>query len=72
MPRWTKLPARSWAIPAGAVRWTKTATNLTLRELAVKLMDPAVAYEIVTNMTEDRKEAVSAFIERRKPKFTGE
>ena len=58
--------------PRWAVRWTKTATNLTLRELAVKLMDPAVAYEIVTNMTEDRKEAVSAFIERRKPNFTGE
>ncbi|MDD9962604.1 MAG: enoyl-CoA hydratase/isomerase family protein [Gammaproteobacteria bacterium] len=58
--------------PRWAVRWTKTATNITLRELAVKLLDPAVAYEIVTNMTEDRKEAVAAFIERRKPKFTGE
>ena len=58
--------------PRWAVRWTKTATNITLRELAVKLLDPAVAYEIVTNMTEDRKEAVNAFIERRRPQFTGE
>ena len=58
--------------PRWAVRWTKTATNLTLRELAVKLLDPAIAYEIVTNMTQDRREAVDAFIERRKPEFTGE
>ncbi len=58
--------------PRWAVRWTKTATNITLRELAVKLLDPAIAYEIVTNMTEDRKEAVASFIERRKPEFTGE
>ncbi|MCY4342476.1 MAG: enoyl-CoA hydratase-related protein [Gammaproteobacteria bacterium] len=67
-----EIAGKILANPRWAVRWTKTATNLTLRELAVKLMDPAVAYEIVTNMTEDRKEAVSAFIERRKPKFTGE
>ncbi len=58
--------------PRWAVRWTKTAVNITLRELAVKLLDPAVAYEIVTNMTEDRREAVAAFIDRRKPEFTGE
>ena len=58
--------------PRWAVRWTKTATNITLRELAVKLLDPAVAYELVTNMTADRKEAVAAFIERRKPEFSGE
>ena len=58
--------------PRWAVRWTKTAANITLRELAVKLLDPAIAYEIVTNMTQDRREAVDAFIERRKPEFTGE
>lgn len=58
--------------PRWAVRWTKTATNITLRELAVKLLDPAIAYEIVTNMTQDRREAVDAFMERRKPEFTGE
>ena len=66
------IAAKILGNPRWAVRWTKTATNITLRELAVKLLDPAVAYEIVTNMTEDRKEAVNAFIERRRPKFTGE
>ena len=28
-------------------------------------MDAAVAYEILSNLTEDRREAVNAFIEKR-------
>ena len=60
------------ANPRWAVRWTKTAANMPLRELAVRLLDPAIAYEIVTNTTADRREAVAAFVERRKPKFVGE
>ncbi|MDE0062895.1 MAG: enoyl-CoA hydratase-related protein [Gammaproteobacteria bacterium] len=67
-----EIAGKILANPRWAVRWTKTATNITLRELAVKLLDPAIAYEIVTNMTDDRREAVAAFIERRKPEFTGE
>ena len=58
--------------PRWAVRWTKTVTNIPLRELAARLADPAIAYEILTNLTQDRKEAVAAFIERRKPEWTGE
>ncbi len=58
--------------PRWAVRWTKTVTNIPLRELAARLADPAIAYEILTNMTQDRKEAVAAFIEKRKPELTGE
>ena len=67
-----EIAAKILGNPRWAVRWTKTATNLTLRELAVKLLDPAIAYETVTNMTADRREAVTAFMERRKPEFTGE
>lgn len=58
--------------PRWAVRWTKTVTNIPLRELAARLSDPAIAYEILTNMTEDRREAVAAFVDKRKPDFTGE
>ena len=58
--------------PRWAVRWTKTVANIPLRELAARLADPALAYEILTNLTADRKEAVAAFVERRKPEFTGE
>ena len=58
--------------PKWAVRWTKTAANITLREIAVKVMDAAIAYEAITNTLEDRKEAVAAFKEKRTPTFTGE
>ena len=58
--------------PRWAVRWTKTVANIPLRELAARLSDPAIAYEILTNLTEDRREAVDAFIERRTPRYSGE
>lgn len=55
-----------------AIRWTKTVTNIPLRELAHKLMDTSIAYEMQTNLTKDHREAVDAFVEKRQPKFTGE
>ena len=64
--------AKILANPRWAVRWTKTVANIPLRALAAQLSDAAVAYEILTNLTEDRREAVNAFIERRKPNLTGE
>ena len=58
--------------PRWAVRWTKTAVNVALREMAVKTMDAGLAYELNTNMLEDRKEAVAAFREKRQPSYTGD
>ncbi len=58
--------------PRWAVRWTKTATNLVLKEIANKVSDAAIAYEVLTNMTRDRQEAVKAFVEKRKPNYSGE
>ena len=57
--------------PRLAVRWTKTATNLPLRDIANRVMDAAIAYEINSNSTRDRQEAVTAFVEKRAPNFTG-
>ena len=57
--------------PKWAIRWTKTVVNIALRELAHKLMDASVAYEMMTNLTADHREAVAAFRERRAPKFGG-
>ena len=58
--------------PRWAVRWTKTATNLPLRDIANRVMDAAIAYEINSNSTRDRQEAVTAFVEKRAPNFTGD
>lgn len=58
--------------PKWAVRWTKTVTNLPLKELVVKLMDASIAYETLANMTQDRAEAVTAFVEKRPPEYSGE
>ena len=58
--------------PRWAVRWTKTVTNIPLRALAAQVMDAAIGWESVSNFHEDRKEAVAAMREKRKPRLTGE
>jgi enoyl-CoA hydratase len=58
--------------PRWAVRWTKTAINLVLRDIANTVMDAAIAYEISSNSTRDRQEAVTAFVEKRAPNYSGE
>ncbi len=60
------------ANPKWAVRWTKTVANIPLKKLAVELSDAAIAYELLSNMTADRKEAVAAFVGKRKARFEGE
>jgi enoyl-CoA hydratase len=54
-----------------AIRWTKTAVNIGLKQLAHSIMDASIAYEMASNRTADHREAVAAFREKRKPKFTG-
>lgn len=58
--------------PRWAVRWTKMTANITLKQIMASTSDAAVAYEALSNMTADRKEAVAAFRERRPMKLTGE
>lgn len=54
-----------------AIRWTKTVTNIPLRKLAHELMDASCAYEMLSNLTRDHQEAVTAFVEKRPAVFTG-
>jgi enoyl-CoA hydratase len=55
-----------------SINWTKQLANVALRQVASGLMDASIAYEALSNGTKDHQEAVTAFMEKRKPKFTGE
>lgn len=54
-----------------AVRFTKTAINIPLRQMVAGLLDASMAAEGVTLLQrDDIKEGVNAFLEGRAPKFT--
>lgn len=56
---------------AKAIKWTKTSMNIPLRQLAHSMLDASLAYEALTNIGPDHQEAVTAFQEKRKPRFSG-
>lgn len=69
-----RVDAFAAKIGAGAmksIKYTKTAINIGLKQLAHTMMDTCMSYEALTNRSEDHLEAINAFSEKRKPKFTG-
>jgi enoyl-CoA hydratase len=56
---------------AKAIRWSKTCINIPLRQSAPAIIDAAIAYQTITNVSHDHQEAVNAFREKRRPKFKG-
>jgi enoyl-CoA hydratase len=54
-----------------AIRWTKNALNLPLRQLAHPLLELGLATESLSKFSADHQEAVRAFGEKRDPRFTG-
>jgi len=67
-----EIVSRIQGNPRWAVRWTKTCMNIALRDIANKVSDAAIAYEILSNLMADRREAVQAFVEKRTPDYSGE
>lgn len=59
------------AMPTRSLRWTKETYTIPLKQLAHSMMDAGMAYETVAGQTADHGEAIAAFREKRKPKFTG-
>jgi enoyl-CoA hydratase len=57
--------------PTWAIRWTKLAVNKVIKDKLNLVMDASFALEMATFQTEDHREAVRAFAEKRKPRFTG-
>jgi enoyl-CoA hydratase len=54
-----------------AIKWTKAAINAGLKVTANAIIDRASAFENLTQMTNDNRIAVEAFLAKEKPKFTG-
>ena len=57
--------------PIAAIRWTKMAINQQIQHSINMTLNFSVAAEHLTAHTEDMQEAVTAFAEKREPKFTG-
>ena len=60
------------ARPKPAVRWTKMVINQVVQQNMNLMLSLGYASELLSAHTEDQKEAVAAFLEKRAPKFTGE
>ncbi len=59
------------AKPRPAVRWTKMLINQAIQQTVNNTLALGLATEQLSSHTEDQKEAMAAFFEKRKPKFTG-
>jgi enoyl-CoA hydratase len=66
-----ELAARFLAQPRWAMRWTKMAVNKLIKDQVNLVLDTSMSLELVTLFTNDHKEAVRAFIDKRAPKFVG-
>jgi enoyl-CoA hydratase len=66
-----ELVQRLLKLPPFALRGTKKAINHTLKGLALATFEYGVSLETQSQLTQDHAEAVAAFIEKRRPAFTG-
>ena len=68
----TKVEKYADRLEAGAqdaIRWTKLAVNIGLKQLAHSIMDVGLGYETITIRSADHAEGIAAFEEKRKPNF---
>jgi enoyl-CoA hydratase len=71
MPKAFALADRLANGPMQAIRGTKVSVNKILRETVNLVLDTSLALEKLCFTTQDHKEAIDAFLEKREPKFTG-
>jgi enoyl-CoA hydratase/carnithine racemase len=66
------IAAELAALPRYAVAWTKLSVNKQIKEQLNLVLDASIAYEMLTVNSQDHAEAVRAFVDKRKPSFSGE
>jgi enoyl-CoA hydratase len=69
------VDALAHGIAAGApqaVQFTKATVNIELKAIAQHVLDTSFALEALAARSKDHQEAVTAFLEKRPPVFTGE
>ena len=71
MPKARELAQELADGPTWAIRWSKLAVNKWLKQQSNLIMDASLAYEMMSFRHPHQKEAVTAFIEKRKPNFVG-
>lgn len=66
-----EMAARLASGASYAIQWTKASINIALKQVVTSVIEASLAYEALSNLTEDHQEAVNAFREKRKPVFKG-
>jgi enoyl-CoA hydratase len=66
----------AWATRLGngatrAIAYTKRSLNMAIRRDAQTFMDAQLGLETLSHLSEDHREAVTAFVNKREPLFTG-
>jgi len=69
MPKARELAQELADGPTWAIRWSKVSVNKWLKQQSNLIMDASLAYEMMSFNHPHQKEAVKAFIEKRKPNF---
>jgi enoyl-CoA hydratase len=71
LPKARELAQKLADGPSWAIRWTKASINKVIRERMNLILDTSLAFEALSSGTDDMREAAKAFMEKRKPEFSG-
>jgi enoyl-CoA hydratase len=66
-----KMAEKLISMPPHAVNYTKMAINQALKQMTAGAFETSLAYEMYTMKMDDVAEAMRAFVEKRKGRFTG-